>query len=159
MRKEKKRIKAWAWVALRAEWLCVCIKRKKKWKEDTAMCVSRPVTSRCAHMRRRGAPSAVKSTITVVCCVMTAQQRLVTARASHRNLQRVCANTETALGPKTLAALFHRHGTRRGPRGPTHSAAPVCTAAVAPPHLSDGVMRSHVTKEWQSCSSRSVSNL
>lgn len=67
----------------------------------------------------------------------------------------VCKHRDSTR-PQTLAALCHRHGTRRGPRGPARSAAPICTAAVAPPHLSDGVMRSHVTMEWQSCSSRSV---
>lgn len=52
-----------------------------------------------------GASSAVKSTITVVCSVMTAQGRLVTALASDRHGRPslcvcLCANTETALDPK-----------------------------------------------------------
>lgn len=49
------------------------------------VCAPWPVTSCWSHMPWWGAPSAVKSTITVVCCVMTALGRLVTALASDRH--------------------------------------------------------------------------
>lgn len=69
------------------------------------VCVSWPVTLCWSHMPWWGAQSAVKSTITVVCCVMTALGRLVTALAndghgrptlclSVRVWVRVCVQTE-----------------------------------------------------------------
>lgn len=102
---------------------CVCVcQRNKNRKKGTVMCVSKPVTLHWTHIQRQGAQSAVKSTINVVCCVMTALQRLVTARASNRNERPtacVCKHTDSAQ-PKTLTALFHVHGTCRRPRGSRH---------------------------------------